>query len=167
MQATNRSRLCAFGFLAASTIGVLLGNSTIAAINPAHFRGPAIRARDVVAASNSAESAALYGTQYSRDEAILVRAAVCPGCDSASGAQPFYFSTVVPYFGSREERAAVDARERRAIDAAYALRERRREAAQRQIGMGGPFQDSGSARVEAGDSGVGGARRDPPDDRSE
>jgi hypothetical protein len=165
MNAAYRSRLCAVGLVAASTIGVLLGNSTIAAINPAHFRGPTIHARDVVVASNQAEPAPLYMTQYSRDEAMLVRAAVCPGCDSAPGAQLFTYSTAVPYFGSREERAAADARERRAIDAAYALREQRREAARRHGGMGGPFEgDSGGARGEAGDSG---ADRDSPEDRSQ
>jgi hypothetical protein len=145
MDAPNRSQLYAAGLTVAIAVGVYLGNSAISSINPAHFRGaatyPAVRGE----LATVPEPAPLYGAQFSRDEAMLIRAAVCPGCDGTTTTPALFYSTAVPYFGSREERAAAAARERRAIDAAYAARERRREERPMRLGLGGPFEPAAAS----------------------
>ena len=146
MNAPERSRLYAAGLTAAIAVGVVLGNSTIASINPAHFASSAIRPAEGII-RDAPEPTPLYAAQYSPEQAMLIRAAVCPGCDAASSGPAFY-STAVPYFGSREERATVEARERRAIDDSYALRERRREE-RRALGMGGPFEPATGVSEQA------------------
>src|SRR5688572_13493132 len=127
MDSSKRSNLYAAGLTAAVTVGILLGNSTISSINPTHFKSAAVRPQDRGEAGSAPEPTLLYGAQYSADEAMLIRAAVCPGCDAPAQEHVPFYPAAVPYFGSREERAIAEARERRAIDDAYALRERRRE----------------------------------------
>jgi len=147
MHASKRQRLYAAGLTAAIVVGVLLGNSTISSINPAHFSDAAtdLRGRGAAALAQAPQPVPLYGAQYSRDEAALIRAAVCPGCDAPATSSVFFYPAAVPYFGSREERALAEVRERRAIDQAYALRERRREEGRARRGMGGPFEPAGIA----------------------
>lgn len=52
----------------------------------------------------------------------------------------YFDAAAVPYFGSREEREALETRERRAIDAAYAPREQPGETGREGPAMGGPFE---------------------------
>lgn len=141
MEASSRSNLYAGCLTAAIAVGVVLGHSTVSAINPAHFRtATAPRGPGGAVQSGTPEPVPLYRAQFSREEALLVRAGVCPGCDTQFAGQGFVHAAAVPYFGSREERAAVEARERSAIDAAYAQREQRRETAREHAGVGGAFE---------------------------
>jgi hypothetical protein len=115
--------------LGAIMVGVLLGNSAISAIDPVHFRGAAIHPRDrgVATDPNHLESSFPYLNVSNRSGALVLAEGLCPGCASQPRPETPFYSTPVPYFGSREERAAVERRERRAIDAAYSRREQRRE----------------------------------------
>lgn len=126
------------GFLAVIA-GIQLGNSAVSAIDPVYFQGPALHPRDRGAALDEREleaarlarRAVAYNELYGWDEGRAARLADCQGCSLTRVAAGDY-SAVVPYFGSRAERRADEARERNEIDALYAQREeeaaRRREA---------------------------------------
>lgn len=126
------------GFLAVIA-GIQLGNSAVGAIDPVHFRGAAVHPRDRGAALDEREleaarlarRATAYNELYGWDEGRAARLADCQGC-SLTRVSSADYSALVPYFGSREERRADEARERDAIDALYAQREeeaaRHREA---------------------------------------
>ncbi len=150
-------------FLAA-VIGVHLGNTTVAAINPNFFHGPAVHPRDrgaaldprEIEARRLARMASAYNEYYSFDDGRAALRLACVGnCGSGMYRAPNY-SAGVPYFGSREEIAAEDALTSRKIDqryedrlaaeaerrARFALVERyahpNQEQAVTEAGMGGP-----------------------------
>lgn len=147
MDPIQRPRMLAIALTAAVAIGVLLGNSTVAAIDPAHYRGAGPSSREFVAAAASGQpEMPYYGRPLAYSDPAAVRAALCPGCDGPLVVAGSYAASV-PYFGSREERAAIEASERRAIDAGYFARERSRESRQSHTGMGGPLTDEADELV--------------------
>lgn len=117
------------GFLAV-VAGIQLGNSAVGAIDPVYFRGAAVHPRDRGAALDEREleaarlarRATAYNELYGWDEGRAARLADCQGCSMTRVAAGDY-SALVPYFGSREERRADEARERNRVDALYEKRE--------------------------------------------
>lgn len=119
--------------VAATLVGIQLGSSTIAAINPAFFRGPAVHPRDrgvaldpqELEARRLARQAAAYGNLYGWDEGENALRLACAGCTAGLPVAHAYqtaYQPSVPYFGSREEIAADEARIRREIDEHYEAR---------------------------------------------
>lgn len=141
MDSTRRPHLLAIALTAAVAFGILLGNSTIAAIDPAHFRSAAPPPREFAAAAVIGQpETPYYGRPAAYGDPAAMRAALCPECDRPLVVAGTY-SASVPYFGSREERAAIETAERRAIDASYAAREHLGESRRSRTGMGGPRID--------------------------
>lgn len=113
--------------LVAAIFGIQLGNSTVAAIKPTFFLGPAVHPRDRgvaidprdLEARRLARLETAYGALYGWDEGNRSLRLACIDC-GGSGSRPhatvFDYDARVPYFGSREERAADEARERLAAD---------------------------------------------------
>lgn len=113
--------------LVAALIGIQLGSSAISAIDPVFYtekqphprdRGAAVDLREIEA-RRLARQAALYDDYYDWDHG----AAALSVARTNAAPDPSY-PPAVPYFGSREEIAADDARMMRDID----LRDRAREA---------------------------------------
>lgn len=127
------------GGVAAVMLGITLGNSAISQINPIHFQGAAVHPRDRGAALDPNAPSVIpnrYEQLYGFNEGAQARAADCVGCTfarpSLQAAAAVYAATT-PYFGSREERARNEARERREIDALY--QERLDDAAARRTAL--------------------------------
>lgn len=113
--------LLGIALLVAVMAGVSLGNATVSGINPAYFEAPrAPRLRplvlDEVPATNLARRMPSYGQLYGWEQG---QAAMTAACGSACGDAGVYTASV-PYFGSREESDAREARRQRDIDSAYA-----------------------------------------------
>ncbi len=111
----------------ATILGLHLGNSAVAEINPIHFQGPALHPRDRGTAIDETELAARlarrppsYDQLYGWPEAQAAYAVDCPGCGMRGGTRVYAAS--VPYFGSAEEIRAEDEAERRASDRRYEAR---------------------------------------------
>lgn len=127
------------GGVAAVMFGVTLGNSAISQINPLYFQGAAVHPRDRGAALDPNAPTVIpnrYEQLYGFAQGQQARANDCVGCTFAPPAMPQHaavYAANAPYFGSREERAQDDARERNAIDALY--QERLEEAAARREAM--------------------------------
>lgn len=139
MELSRRSQL-ALGLAGAVTLGIALGSSAVSAIDPVYFRGPPSPPRPYTAMAQAGQpETPFYGGPFHRSSPEVLQAALCPSCPPQPAASAAAPSAPVPYFGSREERAAVEAGERRAIDDAYAFRERTRESRQAHTGMGGPL----------------------------
>ena len=126
----------ASGALFAGAIaGISLGNSTVSAINPNFFHGPAVHPRDrgvaldprELEARRLARQASAYNEYYSWDEGQSALRLACANCRPVINRANAY-QGVVPYFGSREEIAAEDARTRQEIDARYDARIEAEEA---------------------------------------
>lgn len=107
--------------VAAVAVGLHLGNSAVAEINPLYFRGPAVHPRDRGAAiDETALQAQLarrpprYDQLYGWDEGQAARGALCRDCGLDDGAR--VYAAAVPYFGSVEEIRAEDAAERRELN---------------------------------------------------
>jgi hypothetical protein len=82
-------------FLAAAILGVHLGRSAIAEINPVHFRGEAARPRgiDPNAAGPARDP---YASAYGFGDGFAARMAACGGdCDAREAREPGVFSTPV------------------------------------------------------------------------
>ncbi len=116
------------GGVLAVIFGVSLGNSAISQINPFYFQGAAVHPRDRGAALDPNAPTVIpnrYEQLYGFAQGQQARAIDCVGCTFAPPAMPTearVHAAGAPYFGSREERARDDARERRAIDAIYQAR---------------------------------------------
>jgi hypothetical protein len=127
------------GSVVAVMFGVTLGNSAISHINPLYFQGAAVHPRDRGAAVDPNAPAVIpnrYEQLYGFAQGQQARAADCVGCTFALPAIPTEAAVQAasaPYFGSREERARDQARERNAIDALY--QERLEVAAARREAM--------------------------------
>jgi hypothetical protein len=162
MNPLERPHFLAIGLTAAIAAGVLLGTSTVSAINPALFRGAVPPPREFVALDRPASpETPFYGRPVDRGDSMLIGAAVCPGCDPQSAVLAAGYSSHVPYFGSREERASIEARERRAIDHAYAARAPTGEPAPAHIGVGGPLDEEDESAVSGGVEGSSEPRAEP------
>jgi hypothetical protein len=125
--------------IAAVIFGVSLGNSAISQINPVYFQGAAVHPRDRGAAVDPNAPTVIpnrYEQLYGFAQGQQARAADCVGCTFGRPAMPVeaaVYAASAPYFGSLEERARSDARERRDIDAQY--QRRLDEAAARRVAM--------------------------------
>lgn len=106
--------------LAAAAIGVHLGESSIDLINPIYFQGPAVHPRDrgVALDERSLPSRPpAYGELYGWAEGGAARAADCGDCDALRARDAYAYREAyaylaqVPYFGGRQEAAAVEAAE--------------------------------------------------------
>jgi hypothetical protein len=112
------------GVFGAMMLGISLGNSALSQINPIHFQGAAIHPRDRGAAIDPNRPTVIpnsYEQLYGWSQGAHARAVECPGCtfDLPSALPAEVQVASVSYFGSREEQAQREARERREIDAAY------------------------------------------------
>lgn len=116
------------GGVLAVVFGVTLGNSAISQINPLYFQGAAVHPRDRGAAVDPNAPTVIpnrYEQLYGFNEGQQARALDCVGCTFGPPAMPdraIVHSASAPYFGSREEQARDDARDRREIDALYQAR---------------------------------------------
>lgn len=133
-----RAQTIAIGFagaFGAMMFGVTLGNSAISQINPIHFQGAAVHPRDRGAAVDPNRPLVIpnnYEQLYGWSHGVQARTAACPGCTFERPVAPTDVRVAsASYFGSREEGARRDSRERREIDQAYDQRqedaERRRQ----------------------------------------
>lgn len=126
------------GGFGAMMLGVALGNSALSQINPIYFQGAALHPRDRGAAIDPNRPTVIPNTYtqfYGWNQGAQARAAACPGCTFE---RPVALPAEVriasaTYFGSREEEARRNARERREIDDSYDRQledaERRRQLA--------------------------------------
>jgi len=127
------------GGVLAVIFGVSLGNSAISQINPHYFQGAAVHPRDRGAALDPNAPTVIpnrYEQAYGFAQGQQARAVDCVGCvfgPPAIPVEPAVHAASAPYFGSREERARGDARERQAIDASY--QQRLDDAAARRAAM--------------------------------
>lgn len=117
------------GGVFAVMFGVSLGNSAISQINPLYFQGAAVHPRDRGAAVDPNAPTVIpnrYEQLYGFAEGAQARAVDCVGCTFERPAMParldVHTAAAAPYFGSREERARDEARERREIDTLYQAR---------------------------------------------
>ncbi|MGQ0661179.1 hypothetical protein [Sphingosinicella sp.] len=116
------------GGVVAVIFGVSLGNSAISQINPLYFQGAALHPRDRGTAVDPNAPTVIpnrYEQLYGFTQGQRARAVDCVGCTFAPPAMPTeagVYAASAPYFGSREERARDEARERQAIDAGYLQR---------------------------------------------
>ena len=119
--------------LAGAILGIQLGHSTVAAIKPTFFLGPAVHPRDRGAAIDPREIEArrlarlqsAYHSLYGWDEghrSLRLACLDCAGSRSRPHPDVFGYDARVPYFGSRAERAADEAREQLAADRQYRAR---------------------------------------------
>ena len=115
------------GALVASIFGVQLGNSTISAIKPEFFLGPAVHPRDrgvavdprEIEARRLARLQSAYDSLYGWDEGNRSLRLACIDCGDSGlrrHAAVFDYDARVPYFGSRDQRAVDEAGERLAAD---------------------------------------------------
>jgi hypothetical protein len=115
-------------FLAVA-LGIQLGESTVDSIKPTFFQGPAVHPRERGAALDPRElearrlarQAAAYREHYSWNDGEMALRLACANCGPAVS-RAYLYNPAVPYFGSREEIAAEDARMRQEIDARYEAR---------------------------------------------
>lgn len=127
------------GAFGAMMLGLTLGNSALSQINPIYFQGAAIHPRDRGAAIDPNRPTVIpnsYEQLYGWSQGAQARMTACPDCTFDRPAVPAEVRTAsAAYFGSREETAQRETRERREIDSAYAQNvaeaERRSETMQR------------------------------------
>ena len=90
--------------LAAVTLGVHLGESSVGLIDPVHFQGPAIHPRDRGAAIDESRlppRGPAYAELYGWEKGAAARAADCGDCEAlrARAAYARDYSAEVPWFG--------------------------------------------------------------------
>lgn len=101
---TNPFALPALGLslLAATAVGIQLGESAIASINPIYLKGPPLHPRDRGAAIDERDvqlaRAPAPAPLYGWEQGYAARASACEDCGGPAGDGEVY-SAVVPYFG--------------------------------------------------------------------
>ena len=94
--------------LAATALGIHLGESSVGLINPIYFQGPAVHPRDRGAAIDESRlppRTPAYGELYGWESGSAARAADCGDCEAlrARAAYARDYSAEIPYFGGPAE----------------------------------------------------------------